>query len=560
MPLGLQLGRTMKHLRRYRHIVGVLFKYGFTEIAEGLNHRLMLNLGPRRRRELPVEDHRPEHLRMALEELGPTFVKLGQLLSTRPDLLPSAYIDELERLQDNVAPAPFDKVRVEIESQLHGRLEDLFERFEPDPIASASIAQVYRAYTREGKKAAIKVRRPGIVQTLRTECEILEGLAGLVKSTLPEGETIDPVRMMREFTSAVTREVDFTNELRNLQRFRANFAGDPNVHIAEPYEPYCAVGVLTMEFIDGVKPTDPVALAAVGLDGRLIAQRGSEFVLRQVFDFGLFHTDPHPGNFLVLPGNVLAPLDFGQVARLTSSDRYLVGELVLAIVDQDASRMVRAFRRSDMLSYSTDVRALTGDIEEMLDTYSSLPLEQVRLGRLMVQTFEVIRRYKVHPPPEFTMMLKSIMTVESLGMKLDKGFRIIDHLRPYAQRLSLEQVSPRRLLRVARRTVRDSLELLAKLPDDAANIINKFTAGQFQMHVHHEHLESLINTLNRSSNRVSFALIIAGIVIGSSILVTQENGTVLGLMKLQTLGTLGYITAAVLGLWLLASIIRGRHL
>lgn len=559
MRLTHHWGRRIKHLRRYRHITAVLVRHGFGEISQGLSYRLHLRRNHEEFRVAPGET-RPQRLRVVLEELGPTFVKFGQLLSTRPDLLPPAYIEELEKLQDRVAPVSFDAVRGEIEQQLHRPLEDIFSNFEPQPLASASIAQVHRALTREGQQVAVKVRRPGIVQALQTECEILEGFASLVRSSLPPGETIDPVRMVREFTDAVTREADFINELRNIQKFRTNFAGDAAIRICRPFEDYSASGVLTMEFIDGIKPTSAADLREAGLDPKLIAHRGADFVLRQVFDFGLFHTDPHPGNFLVLPNNVLAPLDFGQVARLTSSDRFLLGELVLAIVDTDAERMIRAFRRAGLISYQTNIPAVTGELEEILESYHSLPFAQVALGRMMLQSFDLIRRHHIHPPPEFTMMLKSMMTIESLGVRLDRDFSILELLRPYAQRLSFEQVSPSRLLRQTRRSLREMLDLSANLPEDIGNILHKVQDGQFQMRVHHEHLESMIHTLGKGSNRISLAFIIAGLVVASSLLVTQEHGTVLGLMRLQTLGTLGYLIAAFMGLWLAASIIRSRHL
>lgn len=561
MPaLRFQFGRTVKHLAQYRHIAGVLLKYGFTETADALNNRFRLHLRRRHWTRVPPELSRAEHLRLALEELGPTFVKLGQLLSTRPDLLSQVYIEQLERLQDKVAPVDYELIRAEVETQLGAKLEVLFTRFDPTPLAAGSIAQVHMAITREGDKVAVKVRRPGIVKTLHTQCEILEDLAGLVKNSLKPEETFDPVEMVRQFTATVTREADLANEMRNLQRFARNFAKDKTIHIARVYDQYCTSGVLTMEYIDGIKPTDVDALRTAGIDPSLLAHHGADFVLRQVFDFGLFHTDPHPGNFFVLRGGVLAPLDFGQVARLTPTARTLVGELVMAIVDNDAHRLVRAFRRCDLLGYSTDASALEADLQDMLETYHTQSLEQVRLGRMMVQTFDALRRHRVRPPPDFTMMLKSMMTIESLALRLDPNFRIMEHMKPYAQRLSLENVSPSRILRNTRSALRDTLELAARLPDDVTGIINKFSTGQFQMHVQHEHLDSLIKSLIRSSSLMSFALIIAGLVVGSSILVTQGQGTVLGLIGLRSLGTLGYVAALILGLWMLVTLIRSRHL
>jgi ubiquinone biosynthesis protein len=253
---------------------------------------------------------------MALEELGPTFIKLGQLLSTRPDLIPAEYVKELEHLLDSVAPVEFKKIRREIELELGGQLEDFFETFEPVPIAAASIAQVHKATTKDGKSVVIKVRRPGIVRTIESDCLILEDLARILKATIFKNEPIDPVRMVAEFTETITKEVDFNNERRNQIRFGHFFAEDSAIHVPIVYEQFCSEGVLTMEYIEGIKPNDRQVLIDADLNPKLIADRGANFILKQIFDLGFFHSDPHPGNFFLLPNNVLVPIDFGQVVWL----------------------------------------------------------------------------------------------------------------------------------------------------------------------------------------------------------------------------------------------------
>jgi ubiquinone biosynthesis protein len=561
--LRFHLRGTFDRLRCYRHIMAVLAKYGFEEVTGALRSRLSFRLGERavspQVKPVVPKASRPARVRMALEELGPTFIKLGQILSTRPDLISPEYITELERLQDRVVPDSPQKIMAELQRELGGPVETIFKSFDEKPIAAGSIAQIHRAVTREGMDVAVKVRRSGIVDTIRAECEILQDLAGVLQNTLFEHETIDLDEMVADFTEALSKETDLANERRNQLRFLRLFADDPTVHIAKIYEDYCTAGVLTMEYIDGVKPTDKLAIEERGLNCRTLAQRGAQLVLRQMFEFGFFHTDPHPGNFFVLPDNVLAPIDFGQVSRLSVQDRRFFNEIVLSIVDRDAAYIVRCLDRDNMLVEQTDVHKLTTDIEQLIDTYHDFRLKDIPFGAVAMQTFDLFRHNHVHPPTQFTLMIKSMMTIEALATSLDPEFRLIEALKPYARRASLRDLEPRQVLRNIRKAVQGAGEMASRLPEDINAVLTKLRQGKFQVHVRHEHLETLTKTLDKSSNRVSFALIIAALLVASSLLVAQQ-GMVLGVLSLQTMGILGYLIAAIIGIWLVISIIRSRHI
>lgn len=558
-----RLRNKLDRLRRYRHIVGVLMKYGLEEVAESLRSKLLVRLGeratPRRVKRVASDKSRPHRVRLALEELGPTFIKFGQLLSTRPDLVPIEYIRELEQLQDQVKPDKPERIVAEIERQFDGKIGNLFASFDSTPLAAGSIAQVHRATTLEGDSVVVKVRRPGIVDIINAECEILEELTGILRVTMFDGETIDAKRMVKEFVQAVAEETNLAQERRNQLRFLKSFEDDPAIHIPKVYEKYCTDAILTMEYIDGVRPGSPQVLVEHGLDPKIVAQRGADFVLRQVFELGFFHTDPHPGNFFLLPDNVLSPIDFGQVARLSSQDGRVLNEIILAIVENEASRLARVLEREDMVDERTDFNKVTADMDELIDTYRNLPLKNIPFGTIVWRTFDLFRTNFVRPPAQFTLMLKTLATIESFARSLDPDFNIMEAMKPYARRSNLRDLDPKRVLRNMRRAMSDASALASHLPDDANAILSKFRQGKFQVRVHHEHLENLGNTMDKSSNRISFSLISAALLVASSMLVAQE-GTVLGLFTLQTMGIVGYIIAAIIGIWLLVSISRSGRL
>ncbi|MBN1507190.1 MAG: hypothetical protein JW955_10115 [Sedimentisphaerales bacterium] len=553
----------MDRLRRYRHILAVFMKYGLEEMADTLRSRLLVRLtrraGPLRVRPATEIHTRPERVRQALQELGPTFIKFGQLLSTRPDIVSPEYIRELEHLQDQVKPEDPEQIRAEVERQLGGRVEDIFSHFDPQPLAAGSIAQVHLACTKEGQDVAVKVRRPGIAELIRTDREILEELAGIVKSMFFEHETIDPREMVRELGEAMSHETDLANERRNQLRFLESFKDDPNIHVPAVYGTYCSNGVLTTEYIDGIKPNNVAELTEKGYDSKLIAKRAADFVFKQIFEMGFFHADPHPGNFFVLPDNVLAPIDFGQVAALSSRDKWLFDQIVLAVVDNEAGRIVDAFEREGMMQEQTDVAKLAADVEQIVGGYWNLPLKEIPFRMVVLKVFDVFRTHHVRPPAAFVLTLKSLMTVESFARSMDPDFNIIEALRPHARRSAFRALEPKHVLRQLRRALDDVGDLAARAPKDLNTILARIRQGKFELRVQHEHLETLTKTVDRSSNRISFALIIAALLVASSMLVPQE-GTVLGLFDLQSMGIFGYIIAAVIGAWLLVSIIRSGRL
>jgi ubiquinone biosynthesis protein len=447
-------------LRHYHHIVTVLMKYGLEEVAAGLRANIKLPFAKAVSPTTQADRHtRPERLRMALEELGPTFIKFGQLLSTRPDVVPQEYARELERLQDHVKPVSFAEIQGQIEKQFEQPLAEVFKDFQSEPLAAGSMAQVHRATTWEEQSIVVKVRRPDIRKIVLAERQVLEDVAGILKVTLFGHSTLDPRQMVREVGEAILHETDLAWERRNLLRFQHDFDTDNTVHIPRIYEAYCTEGVLTMEYIDGIKTLPPDELRERSLDPVILAQRGVDFVLRQIFEIGFFHADPHPGNFLLLPENVLAPIDFGQVARLSMLDRRIFNEIIISIVDHDAQRVVDVLEREDMLDERTDVGRLTAEVEQLIGTYHELSLRDIPFGQVVPQIFDLFRLHYVRPPAQFTLMLKSLVSIEAFAKSMDPDFNMIEALKPYARRWHLRDLEPKQLLRHLARALQDAGEL-----------------------------------------------------------------------------------------------------
>jgi ubiquinone biosynthesis protein len=555
-----RLPRAYSGLRRYRQILAVLLKYGFGDLLARLKvrHPLLGRL-PRLRAIKELEDlSRPARLRLAFEELGPTFIKLGQLLSLRLDLLPPEYAAELAKLQDEAMPLPFAQIKGKVEAQLGRALGELFQEFGEEPLAAASLAQVHRALLRDGTEVVVKVQRPGIWETIRADLIILEDLAHFLVRHLPESEPFDPPGVVREFAKTLRRELDFVREGRNMELFRRNFQGDPTVYIPKVFWDYTTSEVLTMERIVGVKVTDLEGLERAGLDRHQVALNGANAILKQIFEHGLFHADPHPGNILVLEGNVIAPLDFGMVGRLDLELRERVGQLILAIARGDLAGLVRTLRELGSLDEQVDLLALRADLADLLDRYSKTPLYRLELGRLLDEMMALVREHRLRLPPNLVMMGKALVIAEGVGRALDPELELLALAQPYLERLALRRGPLQKALQGWAGAWAESRELFQELPEGLRSIMSRLRQGRLKVQFELLGLEHLMQELDRASNRLAFALIIAALIIGSSLVMQLQAGP--RLWGLSLFGFLGFGFAAFLGFWLVVAILRSGRL
>lgn len=555
------LGRTYRHLNRWREVAAVLAKHGFGDLLHmtRLDRYLEAGLGG-------LLDHpavfdaseRPARVRMALEDLGPTFVKAGQYLSTRVDLLPPEYLRELARLQDRVPPFPGAEARRLVEAELGAPVSRLFRHFETRPLAAASIAQVHAALLPDGERVVVKVERPGARERVAADLEIMARLAALAERHSEEWAWRRPSRVVAEVARSLDRELDLALEASHMERFARQFEGDPTARAPRAWRELSTPRVLTMERLDGVKADDVPALEAAGLDPRAVAERLAAHYLTMIFTHGFFHADPHPGNLLVMPGHVVGYLDFGMTGRLDRGTRESLAAAVSAVVGRDENALGRALLGLADFEQEPDRRAFEADIGELMDQYAYRPIEEWRLGRMLEHLFSTTARHRVNVPAELFLMVKTLTELESLVRALDPGFDVVSAAGPHIRAVVEESLAPRRLAETLARAGRETLSLLASAPADVRELIRQARRGRLLIEFEHKGLEPALAALDQVSNRLAFAVLLGALLIGSALLVLA--GLPPYWRGVPVLGLAGFTLSALMAAWLLAAIIRHGRL
>lgn len=554
-----RLSRTYRHVDRYRQILSVMFKYGFGDVINRLHVGPYIEMGLRFGRSEGLEKlTRAERMRMALEELGPTFVKMGQILSTRPDLIPIELIEELSKLQDNVPPFAFEQVKDIIEEELGCPLYERFGSFDEGPLAAASIGQVHRARLRRGEEVAVKVQRPGIRPVIETDIEILAHIAGLMEKHVEEMTIYRPTRIVEEFARTIEREMDYTIEASNQERFARQFAGQAHVHIPKIHREALTNRVLTMEYIDGIKASELEKLDQSGMDRKVIASRGAGLILEQIFKQGFFHADPHPGNIFVMKDNTICYLDFGIMGSVDRHARERFVDMIYSYVARDETGIATALLRLTEWEQEPDRQALERDIRGIMDLHLYKPLKELRIKDLLGKTLELIARHRLVFPPDIFLMIKGLTAAEGLGLMLDPDFDMAATAEPFVAEIKAERLKAGRVISDVREYGWGLLELVKELPAELHDIVRQVRQGKMKIGFEHRGLEQFIFEMDRSSNRIAFALVISSIVIGSSLIITANIGP--RLLGFAVLGLAGYLVAGVLGIWLLISILRSGRL
>jgi ubiquinone biosynthesis protein len=547
----------MRDLGRLHDIASILIRYGFGDLVKRLGLEPVLERAGKALNWTRLEEllhlEPPQRVRKAMEEMGPTFIKFGQILATRVDLFPPEWIAEFEKLHDRVPPLPFETLRPQLEEDLGAPVAEVFAEFDETALAAASIAQVHKARLPAGRQVIVKIRRPGIRPTIEADLRLLERLVAIIEREFADARRFHPQEILRQFKLSLRNELDLLTEARNTERAANNFAGDPHIIIPKVFWEYCGERINVQEYIDGIAGRDIGTLSAAGFDRKLLAQRGADAVLKMVLIDGFFHADPHPGNFIYVPVNRLAFIDFGMVGSLSEVRRDQVVDMLNAIVVRDAPTMVEVLLDwADDTSPSTE--RLISEVGTFVDKYHGVALKQLRLGDILSDMASLMRDHRLTLPPDLTMLFKTLITLEGMGRQIDPDFDIVSQVAPLLAQATLERHKPEVLLRHAQRNVGSLMAVLGALPQDLRRFMRLLRAGAIKVSVDMHELARFGTLMDRAASRLTVGMVTAALIIGSSIVMTVSGGPTL--FGLPALGVLGFTAAGIGGLWLLISIWR----
>lgn len=547
----------VRDLSRLHEITTVLIRYGWGDFVRVIGIGNLLERAGRIlhwKQSTDIEHLEPAvRVRKALEELGPTFVKLGQVLATRVDVFPPNWIAEFEKLQSEVPPVPFHDLLPDLQKALGKHPSEIFAEMEEKPFAAASIAQVHLARLQDGTQVVLKIRRPGIRPKIEADLRILSHIARLIELEIPEARRYQPCQIVAQFRKSLRRELDLALEAHNIDRFAQNFMDDPTIVIPKVYWEWTSEMINVQEAIVGVRGTNLKAVEKAGLDRKELASRGADAVLKMILIHGYFHADPHPGNVFYLTDNRIGIVDFGMVGRLTDLRRNQIVDLLAALSRKDEEGMISVLLEWTGDSPLDEIK-LAGDISELVFNYENLQLKDVRLGPMLSEMAMIIRENGLIMPADLTLLFKALITLEGLGQQLDPEFQMVEHLSPFVRRVITERYEPAALIKRGQRGIRDVLEIVTGLPKDLAHLLREARRGRMKIDLDLKRLDHFGHQLDQSTNRLTLGILTASLVIGSSIIMTVPGGP--KIFGLSFFGLLGYLAAFFNSVWIVFSIWR----
>lgn len=551
--------RLLKNLGRSRQIATVLLMHGFGDILQRLHLGPYVQWGKRilfwwRMDETGPQRSRAERIRLALESLGATFIKFGQVMSTRPDLLPPDVIAELSKLQESVPPFPSEVAIQVLKDELGVTTDELFAEFNSKPIAAGSLAQVHQAVHHDGTKIAVKIRRPNIIRDVEADLALMEDLAMLIERHIPESQTFDPVGLVDQFARTIRREMNFLREGRTINEFARLFRNDATLVVPKVYDQLTTEAVLTMDFVSGCRTDDKEALKKMGLATRPLAANGARIFMKQAFEFGVFHGDPHPGNIRILSDGTICLLDFGMVGSLDDETRETLVDLILAIHHRNVHLAVDLMLVLGEAWRPVDLHVLRADLQDFIENYYGMPLERVKVGRMLSDFVTMVAHHGIRFPCDLMLLVRAIVALEGVGRDLDPEFNLAEHLAPFIENVVRERYNPKRLAEQILLEGRTFLRLMHDTPVNLARSIEKLSEDELKVQVEVHGIDNMITELDRSGNRLVIGLVLASLIVASALVIS--GGATLTLW----ISVPVFTVSSLLGVWLIYGIFRSGRL
>ena len=551
------LGKRMRHINRYREILTVFAKHGFGYLIEDLGLSEMLSPSKRFFTDRKQLRSVGAKLRLALEELGPTFIKLGQILSTRPDLLPSDIISELDKLQDEIEPFSYTQVEEILEEELQRPVDQVYSHVDRDSIAAASIGQVHYARLISGEEVVIKVQRPYITSVIETDLEILKDLATQAEQRLSWAKHYQVRDVVDEFARVLRDELDYQLEARNAEKFGEMFKENEKIYVPEVYWEYSTTRIITLEYLDGIKINDLDELENRKYDQKLIANRITEAYFVQILKEGFFHGDPHPGNFMIMPGEVVAFTDLGIVGRLTPEVKHQFITMLIGFIRKKTDMIVSAILKLGFVPEDIDLDAFKKDVEKTRDRYYNVPIGKISFGDAINDFFKLAYRYQIRIPPDLTLLGKTFMILEGVVKKLDPDISMVDIAEPFSRELFKEKFHPKNIFDFTWKNTSEYASMLLNFPAEIKDLITLIRRGKIKLEIEIPQVDFILRKLDQIGNRLSFSIVLlsfsiimAGLIIGSSL------GEYQPIMWQLPLIEIGFGIATLMFLWLMFAIFK----
>lgn len=518
--------RQLRHVRRYNQILSVLVKYGFDDYVAYLEetHRfpLIRKLISKSRFKRAVGLNKWEKMRKVCEELGPTYVKFGQIVSNRPDLVPEPLILELQKLQDSVPPFPYKEVEEIIKKEFGKSIEELYLEFEPTPIASASMAQVHRAKLKDGTLVAVKVQRPNIRQIISQDVKIMRDIAEMLSNRIPSLKQFDAVGLVENFADSIQKELDFIHESWNLQRFKYQFKDDPEVYVPNFYKELSSSKVITQDFIQGVKISDLEKIKARNLDAKVLGKRVLVSFYKQLFDYGFFHADPHAGNLIAQDGNIVAYLDFGMMGSIMKRDMENLGNLILAIEEGNVKRIIRYVHFLGDISIINDSRQLEFDIHEFVGKYSVSEKYQENISDMLLDLKDIIIKHNLKVPAHFFLLTRAMVSAEGIVRQLDPDLSLTEEIKPFIINMIKKDHGIGSFGKRFFNFANEFGAYMEDFPNDLRQVMKMAKSGQFKVDLQHKGVDPFIYTMERLTRQMVLTILIASFLVGSALLVVAN--------------------------------------